>query len=152
MATIRDVARHAGVSISTVSLALNGTGPVSEETRARIEAAVAAVRYSPNLMAQNLKRGQSKLVGMVLGDAGNPFFGRLFGTIDRQISDNDHMLIVANLDSHPDREMRTLKQTSCRLVSPNKTLDFTWVKSLGTVTYAIRFSFLGLSGHQTPTC
>ena len=108
MATIRDVARHAGVSISTVSLALNGTGPVSEETRARIEAAVEAVRYSPNLMAQNLKRGQSKLVGMVLGDAGNPFFGRLFGTIDRHISDHDHMLIVANLDSHPDRELRTL--------------------------------------------
>lgn len=69
---------------------------------------MAAVRYSPNLMAQNLKRGQSKLVGMVLGDAGNPFFGRLFGTIDRQISDNDHMLIVANLDSQPDREIRTL--------------------------------------------
>lgn len=108
MATIRDVARHAGVSISTVSLALNGTGPVSDETRARIDAAVAAVRYSPNLMAQNLKRGQSKLVGMVLGDAGNPFFGRLFGTIDRQISDDEHMLIVANLDSHPDRELRTL--------------------------------------------
>ncbi len=108
MATIRDVARHAGVSISTVSLALNGTGPVSEETRARIDAAVAAVRYSPNLMAQNLKRGQSKLVGMVLGDAGNPFFGRLFGTIDRQISDDEHMLIVANLDSDPDRELRTL--------------------------------------------
>jgi len=108
LATIRDVARHAGVSISTVSLALNGTGPVSEETRARVEAAVAAVRYSPNLMAQNLKRGQSKLIGMVLGDAGNPFFGRLFGTIDRQLSGSEHMLIVANLDSHPDRELRTL--------------------------------------------
>lgn len=108
LATIRDVARHAGVSISTVSLALNGTGPVSEETRARVEAAVAAVRYTPNLMAQNLKRGQSKLIGMVLGDAGNPFFGRLFAAIDRQISDPEHMLLVANLDSHPDREVRTL--------------------------------------------
>ena len=108
MATIRDVARHAGVSISTVSLALNGTGPVSEETRARIDAAVAAVRYTPNLMAQNLKRGQSKLVGMVLGDAANPFFGRLFGTIDKHISGHEHMLIVANLASDPDRETRTL--------------------------------------------
>ncbi len=108
MATIRDVARHAGVSISTVSLALNGTGPVSDETRARIDAAVAAVRYTPNLMAQNLKRGQSKLIGMVLGDAANPFFGRLFGTIDKHISGHEHMLIVANLASDPDRELRTL--------------------------------------------
>ncbi len=108
MATIRDVARHAGVSISTVSLALNGTGPVSEETRARIDAAVAAVRYTPNLMAQNLKRGQSKLIGMVLGDAANPFFGRLFGTIDKHISGHEHMLIVANLASDPGRELRTL--------------------------------------------
>lgn len=108
MATIRDVARHAGVSISTVSLALNGTGPVSEETRARIDAAVAAVRYTPNLMAQNLKRGQSKLVGMVLGDAANPFFGRLFGIIDKHISGHEHMLIVANLASDPGRELRTL--------------------------------------------
>lgn len=91
-----------------MSLALNGTGPVSEETRARIDAAVAAVRYTPNLMAQNLKRGQSKLVGMVLGDAANPFFGRLFGTIDKHISGHEHMLIVANLASDPDRELRTL--------------------------------------------
>ncbi|OLP57517.1 hypothetical protein BJF92_24220 [Rhizobium rhizosphaerae] len=110
MATIRDVARHAGVAISTVSLALNGTGPVSAETRARILEAVAAVNYSPNLMAQNLKRGQSKLIGLVLGDLGNPFFGRLLRTVDRKISQADHMLIVADTDSDPDREIRTLNQ------------------------------------------
>ncbi|OLP62281.1 hypothetical protein BJF93_18885 [Xaviernesmea oryzae] len=110
MATIRDVARHAGVAISTVSLALNGTGPVSAETRARILEAVAAVKYSPNLMAQNLKRGQSKLIGLVLGDLGNPFFGKLLRTVDRKISEADHMLIVADTDSHPHREIRTLNQ------------------------------------------
>lgn len=110
MATIRDVARKAGVAISTVSLALNGTGPVSAETLARITAAADELGYSPSALAQSLKRGHNKLIGLVLGDIGNPFFGRLLRRIDDLVSETDHMLIVANTAPQAEREIATLSR------------------------------------------
>jgi LacI family transcriptional regulator len=110
MATIRDVAKRAGVAISTVSLALNGTGPVSADTRKRIMDAADAVGYVPNVLAQNLKRGHSRLVGLVLGDIGNPFFGRMLRTVDDLVFKSDHMVIVADTGFHFDREIITLEQ------------------------------------------
>ena len=83
MATIRDVAKMAGVSISTVSLALNETGRVSAETYQRIWAAAQAVGYAPNPVAQSLKSGRSRLIGMMVGDISNPFFGRLLKGVER---------------------------------------------------------------------
>lgn len=110
MATIRDVAKRAGVAISTVSLALNGKGPISPDTLARIQAAATELGYSPSVMAQSLKRGHNKLIGLVLGDIGNPFFGRLLRNVDSLVSEADHMLIVADTASHPEREINTLNQ------------------------------------------
>ena len=83
MATIRDVARLAGVSISTVSLALNETGRVSPETYGRIWPAAQSAGYPPNPVAQSLKSGSSRLIGMVVGDISNPFFGRLLKGVER---------------------------------------------------------------------
>lgn len=110
MATIRDVAKKAGVAISTVSLAMNGTGPVSAETLKRVLEASEAVGYRPNVLAQSLKRGHSKLIGLVLGDIGNPFFSRLLRVVDSILSETDHMVIVVETASHAERERRTLDQ------------------------------------------
>lgn len=110
MATIRDVARRAGVAISTVSFALNGTGPVSEETRRKVVEAAEAAGYVPNSLAQGLKRGHSKVVGLVLGDMSNPFFGTLLGHIDEAMNSTDHMLIVAQTALDVARETGALNQ------------------------------------------
>ncbi|MBI4921128.1 MAG: LacI family DNA-binding transcriptional regulator [Devosia nanyangense] len=110
MATIRDVARRAGVAISTVSLALNGKGPISPATVERIQAVAAQMGYMPSVMAQSLKRGHNRLIGLVLGDIGNPFFGRLLRNVDSVVAEADHMLIVADTASHPEREINTLNQ------------------------------------------
>ena len=64
MANIRDVAKHAGVAIATVSATLNESAPVSEETRRRVWAAVDAVGYSPNAIARSLRLGKSRLIGI----------------------------------------------------------------------------------------
>ncbi len=110
MATIRDVAKLAGVATSTVSLALNDKGSVSARTRARIRAAAEQLGYEPSVMAQSLRRGHNKLIGLVLGDIGNPFFGRLLRSVDSVVAESDHMLIVADTASHADREIKTLDQ------------------------------------------
>lgn len=94
MATIRDVARLAGVSISTVSLALNAPDRVSVDTRRRVIDASREVGFSANPIAQSLKRGRSRLIGMVVADITNPFFGRLLREIERCATEADYLVVV----------------------------------------------------------
>lgn len=110
MANIRDVARRAGVAISTVSFALNGTGPVSAETRRKVMQAVEETGYHPNTLAQSLKRGHSKMLGLVLGDIGNPFFGRLLREIEGHTAGEDYILVVTDTNSRAERERQVLSQ------------------------------------------
>lgn len=65
MATMQDVARHAGVSLSTVSYALSGTRPVSTETRHRIDAAMVELGYQPNAMARSLAARASRVLALI---------------------------------------------------------------------------------------
>ena len=109
MATIRDVARLAGVSISTVSLALNGTGPVSADTQKKVWDAANAVGYSPNPLAQSLKIGRTRLIGMVVGDISNPFFGRMLKAVERAMLEHGHLLVVSDSGVDPERERAILE-------------------------------------------
>jgi LacI family transcriptional regulator len=104
MPTIRDVARLAGVSISTVSLALNESGPVSADTHKKIWAAAQSVGYVPNPVAQSLKSGRTRLIGMVVGDISNPFFGRLLKEVERLALEKNHLVIVSDSGTDPRRE------------------------------------------------
>jgi DNA-binding LacI/PurR family transcriptional regulator len=71
---IRDVARAAGISVSAVSLALNGRPGVSTETRHRVREVAAELGYRANPQAQALRRGKSSTYGLVVRDLSNPFF------------------------------------------------------------------------------
>jgi len=73
-AGIRDVARLAGVSVASVSFALNGLPGVAEETRRRILAAAADLGYRANPQAQALRRGRTTTYGLVIRNFSNPFF------------------------------------------------------------------------------
>ncbi|UFU02458.1 LacI family DNA-binding transcriptional regulator [Ruania suaedae] len=67
-ATLTDVARRAGVSLSTASLAFSGAGPIAEATRARVRRAAAELGYAgPNPVAASLRRGRSRVVGVLVG-------------------------------------------------------------------------------------
>src|SRR3954447_12204581 len=77
-ATIRDVAREAGVSIAVVSRVLNdGTGPVAPDTRARVVAVMERLGYRPRAAARELQQHSVSTIGLVLTDLANPFFARL---------------------------------------------------------------------------
>ncbi|OXM99929.1 LacI family DNA-binding transcriptional regulator [Bifidobacterium vansinderenii] len=87
MVGMRDVARRAGVSLSTVSLAVNGTGYVAESTRARIEEAMAELNYVPNELARNLFRGRTNLIGVTIPTVAHPFFAQLTASLQRHLHD-----------------------------------------------------------------
>lgn len=106
MATIRDVARLAGVSISTVSLVLNDPSRVSAETIARVQKASEEVGFTANPIARSLRSGSSQLIGMVAGDVGNPFFGKLLKEVQRHAVEKDHLVIVSasrGIEAHESR-------------------------------------------------
>src|ERR1700744_3408810 len=71
---IRDVARRAGVSVASVSFALNGQPGGAEETRQRIRAPPADLGYRANPQAQALRRGRTSTYGLIIRNFSNPFF------------------------------------------------------------------------------
>lgn len=76
-ATVKDVARRAGVSPKTVSNVVNGTYPVSEAVRTRVEEAVTALDYVPNLSARGLRNGRTGLIALALPDLSTPYSAEL---------------------------------------------------------------------------
>lgn len=104
MATIRDVARLAEVSVSTVSLALSNPGRVSQKTLERIRSAVAAVGYVADPLAQSLARGRSKMIGLVVGNVGNPFFGDIRRELENYALEHEHFVLITDSSGKPERE------------------------------------------------
>src|SRR5439155_5801350 len=76
-ATIKDVARLAGVSNATVSAVINGKNRESARMQRKVGEAMKALDYHPDHMARSLKTGRSKVVGMIIPDLTNPFFVEL---------------------------------------------------------------------------
>ncbi|PTF98529.1 LacI family DNA-binding transcriptional regulator [Staphylococcus chromogenes] len=94
MATIKEVAHYAKVSVATVSRAINGNGYVKQETRDKIEAAIQALNYQPNEVARSLNMKKSKLIGLLLPDMSNPFFTLVArGVEDMAMARGYHIMI-----------------------------------------------------------
>ncbi|MGG1311312.1 MULTISPECIES: LacI family DNA-binding transcriptional regulator [Cohnella] len=81
MATLKDVARKAGVALSTASYALNNRSEVSEETRNKILKAAEELNYKPNGTARDLKQARTKTIGLILSDLSGPFYSELIRSI-----------------------------------------------------------------------
>lgn len=100
---IKDVAKAAGVSPATVSRVL-GNGPVSEELRAQVEAAVRATGYRPNLAARRLRSQQSGTIGLIVADIRNPFFTAVSRAVEDSAYRAGMRVILCNTDEDPERE------------------------------------------------
>ncbi len=94
-ATIRDVAREAGVSVATVSRVLNGSGPVSESARVRVEQAASTLRYTPHGAARSLSTRRTTNVGVILPDLYGEFFSEVIRGIDTATRAAGYHLILS---------------------------------------------------------
>lgn len=96
-ATIEDVAHRAKVSIATVSRYINRSAPVSAETAARIEAALAELAYQPAAAAQKLARGKMNTIGLVVDEISGEFFQPMLSGIQAGASDAGYDLLIYSL-------------------------------------------------------
>jgi LacI family transcriptional regulator len=102
--TILDVARHAGVSATTVSHVLSGKRLVAAVTRERVESAVRDLGYRPNHVARNLRTRRSHMIALVVPDITNPFYSVLTRGLADAVHRGDYGTYICNTDSQVDRE------------------------------------------------
>ena len=100
MATIREVARLAGVSPITVSRVLNHTGLVNVETRARVEKAIAQLNYVPNVLARSFRFKRTNTLALVLTDITNPFWTRVARGVEDTARKAGYSVILCNTDEN----------------------------------------------------
>lgn len=103
MATIKDVAKHAGVSTSTVSHALNQTRYVSEEITARVKKAVDELQYAPSALARSLKLKHTRTFGMLVTTSTNPFFAEVVKGVERRCYEQGYNLLLCNTEGDLER-------------------------------------------------
>ena len=102
--TIRDVARAANVSISTVSHVLSGKRPTSGQTRRRVQAVIQELGYRPNRVAQSLVWRRPFALGLIIPDITNPYFPTFARGAEDRVRDRGYTLVLGNSDYDPNRE------------------------------------------------
>lgn len=109
MSTIKDVARRAGVAISTVSAVINRSAPVSAGTVARVQRAITDIGYLPHGAAQSLRSGQSRVIGLILPDIMNPHFAAVARVVEAQSLAAGYMAAVYSTSEDFDIEAKILR-------------------------------------------
>jgi len=106
MTLLKDVAKYAGVSTATVSRVLNTPDIVKEETRDKVNKAIAELGYRPNRVARRLsgRRDSARMISLVIPDIQNPFYGFVARGVEDVANANNCTLILGNADGNPDKE------------------------------------------------
>lgn len=94
--TIKDVAAEAEVSEATVSRVINNSARVSYNTKKKVKSAIDKLDYSPNANARHLRRNETKLIGLVIPDIWNPFFGGIVKGVEDLARGNDYNVVLFN--------------------------------------------------------
>jgi LacI family transcriptional regulator len=104
-ASIKDVASHAGVAVGTVSNVLNYPDRVAAKTRSRVQASIAELGFVRNDVARQLRAGQSRTIGLIVLDIGNPFFSSLARAAEDAAAEGGNAVVLGNSGHDPHREL-----------------------------------------------
>lgn len=116
MATIKDVAEMAGVSICTVSNVLNNTRRVRPATKVRVEDAARRLRYTPSGVARSLKSNATLTLGMIITTSTNPFYAEVLQGVEQRCYELGYSLVFANTQGEASRLYSSLETLKSRKV------------------------------------
>ncbi|MBC2581286.1 LacI family DNA-binding transcriptional regulator [Clostridium sp. DJ247] len=108
-ASIKDVAKEAGVSIATVSRVLNDVDVVNEETKKKVLEAIEKLGYRPNIVARSLKTQKTRTVGIIIPDISSQFYPEIVRGAEDVANIYDYNIMLCNTDLDPEKEMEYLK-------------------------------------------
>jgi LacI family transcriptional regulator len=155
MVTVHDVARAAGVSISTVSRALSNPERVAAETLERVTRVAAELGYRPNQAASGLRMGRTHAVGLLVPDLENPYFATVTKAVQARARAEGYEVFVADSDEDPDVEAELIGALAARtdglVVASPRSGDAELGAALAGVTAVLANRELaGTSGSTTP--
>ncbi|WP_459615053.1 LacI family DNA-binding transcriptional regulator [Bordetella sp. 2513F-2] len=107
--TVHDVARAAGVAISTVSRVVNGAPTVTDDIRQRVESAIRQLGWTPSIAAQAMRGASARMVGFIFSDIRNPMYTEVIKGAEDVLSAHGYMLMVASSDGQPARELALIE-------------------------------------------
>lgn len=116
MATMKDIARLAQVSTSTVSHVINNSRFVSDEIREKVQRVVKELNYTPSALARSLKVNETKTIGMLVTATSNPFFAEVMAGVELYCQQHHYNLIIATTDGDNERLQHHLQMLIQRKV------------------------------------
>ena len=111
-ATLKQIAKELGVSVSTVSKALNGSPEISEPTKQRVQEYAKLKNYKPNVIGLNLKNRSTKTIGVIIPNILNSFFAKVFTGIEKVADKNGYKVITCISNESLEKEINTLEMLS----------------------------------------
>ncbi|MFJ8935332.1 LacI family DNA-binding transcriptional regulator [Streptomyces sp. NPDC102365] len=109
MATMVDVARHAGVSVATVSHVLNDTRPVRPHTRQAVLDAIETLGYTPNGLARSLVTARTRSIGLAVSAISNPYFTEILQGVEASALEHGYSLLIADPHDDPVHERKVVQ-------------------------------------------
>ena len=116
MVRLKDIARHAGVSVMTVSKALRDEPDVSAATKSRIKSLAQQMGYVPDSSAQGLRTRKTKMFGLVIPSSTNPIFTRIVYAIENRAHEMGYDILITHTHNMPDREEVCIRRLLSRRV------------------------------------
>jgi len=105
---MKDVAEAVGVSVNTVSRALNDKPDINDETKRKILEVAEKLNYHPNRLAQGLRRQKSGVIGVIVADIGNPYFSTLVKGLEEAATEKDYSIILQDTDENYENEVEAI--------------------------------------------
>ena len=108
MATIKDVAREAGLTVGTVSRVLNNRGYISEATRQKVYQVMKELNYQPNEVARSLSKSRTNTIGVIVPHIVHPYFAKLISNLEKAASNQGYKMLLCNSREERERELEYL--------------------------------------------
>jgi DNA-binding LacI/PurR family transcriptional regulator len=104
-ASLKDIAKRAGLSVATVSNVVNGYRPVAAATRERVQRAIDELGYRPNLTARHLRNGRTGIIALAIPELNNPYFAELADAATREASRHGYTVLLDYTDGDREKEL-----------------------------------------------
>ena len=117
MATLKDVARETGLTVTTVSRVLNNRGYISEETREKVYEAMKKLNYRPNEVARSLSKKSTNTIGVIVPHIRHPYFSELISNLENEASKRGYKMILCNSREKENKERQYLEMCTSNRVA-----------------------------------
>ena len=107
---MKEIAKSAGLSITTVSKVINKHPDISQATKDKVSQTIDELGYIPNLMAANLRKNKANLIGLVLSDISKPYFSKVINGYEKVFHESGYQTLIFSSAENAEREQNLIRQ------------------------------------------